>query len=156
MSNPLSAAANCPCHSGERYGNCCQPFHIHHHAPTPERLMRSRYSAFVLQLFDYLLLTHAADYRADLTIQALVEATPDQWLGLQVFNSEQQDNNGQVHFCAWFKDGGQIGAIHEVSQFILQHGQWYYTTGEQLPVKLPGRNDPCVCGSGKKFKQCCI
>ncbi|MDM1729451.1 SEC-C domain-containing protein, partial [Escherichia coli] len=20
----------------------------------------------------------------------------------------------------------------------------------------PGRNDPCPCGSGKKFKQCCL
>ena len=22
--------------------------------------------------------------------------------------------------------------------------------------KLPGRNDPCICGSGKKFKKCCL
>ena len=21
--------------------------------------------------------------------------------------------------------------------------------------KVPGRNDPCVCGSGKKYKKCC-
>ncbi len=25
-----------------------------------------------------------------------------------------------------------------------------------LGAKLPGRNDPCVCGSGKKFKWCCL
>lgn len=118
--------------------------------------MRSRYSAFVLQLFDYLLLTHAAEFRADLNKAALAEAKPDQWLGLQVFDSEQLDDNGQVHFCAWFRDGGHLGAIHEVSQFSLKQGQWFYTTGEQLPVKLPGRNDACICGSGKKFKQCCL
>ena len=21
--------------------------------------------------------------------------------------------------------------------------------------KVPGRNDPCICGSGKKYKKCC-
>ncbi|WP_417762664.1 YchJ family protein [Shewanella sp.] len=152
----LSAAANCPCHSGSSYGECCQPFHIHHNATSPEQLMRSRYTAFVLQLFDYLLLTHATDYRAELTEQALAEATPEQWLGLQVLSSEQDETEGQVHFCAWFKDNGQVGAIHEVSQFCREQGQWFYTTGEQLPVKIPGRNEPCICGSGKKFKQCCL
>jgi SEC-C motif len=24
------------------------------------------------------------------------------------------------------------------------------------PTKRPGRNDPCHCGSGKKYKQCCL
>ena len=117
--------------------------------------MRSRYSAFVLKQFDYLIATHHPDFRGALAIADLADAQPDAWLGLQVFSSAQQTNQGEVHFCAWFRDDEQLGGINEVSQFVLQDGHWFYTSGKQLPVKLPGRNEQCVCTSGKKFKQCC-
>ena len=29
------------------------------------------------------------------------------------------------------------------------------TADTSLPAQLPGRNDPCHCGSGKKYKKCC-
>lgn len=117
--------------------------------------MRSRYSAFVLHLYDYLLATHHQGFRGELSATALAEAQPEAWLSLQVRSAHQQATTGEVHFCAWYRENGQVSAINEVSQFCLENGHWFYTTGKQLPVKLPGRNDKCICGSGKKFKQCC-
>ena len=53
----LSSHAPCPCDSGQTYVDCCGPWHAGLaqglHAPTPETLMRSRYSAYVLGLIDY-------------------------------------------------------------------------------------------------------
>ena len=28
--------------------------------------------------------------------------------------------------------------------------------GAAVSSALPGRNDPCPCGSGRKFKKCCL
>jgi hypothetical protein len=51
----------------------------------------------------------------------------------------------------------------EVGRFLAKrHGvlrQLYRSSTKQrtarLPTLKPGRNDPCPCGSGKKFKRCC-
>ncbi len=32
----------------------------------------------------------------------------------------------------------------------------YYSTNEKLQLPKVGRNDPCPCGSGKKYKKCCL
>ncbi|QSX35145.1 YchJ family protein [Shewanella avicenniae] len=147
----------CPCGSGTEYVNCCGQLHQQQAtAQTPEQLMRSRYSAFVLKQYQYLLDTHHADFCGALTVAQLAQAQPEQWLSLNVEAHSMSANVGQVRFCAWYRDGGTIDAIHEQSNFVLEDGRWFYTDGELLKVSLPGRNDPCVCGSGKKFKQCCL
>ncbi|MFQ6370999.1 YchJ family protein [Shewanella sp. YIC-542] len=146
----------CPCGNGLDYGACCAPFHQYAlPAPSPEALMRSRYSAFVLQQFAYLEATHHPDFRQGLTAEVLAQGTHPQWLALQVLHTEQQTDTGIVIFKAWFQQQGQLDAIYEKSRFRLENGQWFYTDGEQATVTLPKRNDRCFCGSGKKFKQCC-
>jgi len=145
----------CPC-GGGNYDDCCRPFHIGTDtAPTAETLMRSRYSAFVLQLWDYLLVTHHRDHRQGLDTETLAAGPHPQWLALQIKSSAMDCDRGRVHFVAWYKDGGKVDAIEEISDFVREQGQWYYTSGQHRNPTLPGRNDPCICGSGKKFKQCC-
>ncbi|MCP3127350.1 YchJ family protein [Shewanella sp. KJ2020] len=157
---------SCPCGSTKNYQDCCKPLHIHvdggeQIADSPEQLMRSRYCAFVLKNFDYIIKTHHPDFLEDLTLASLQSGPHPHWLGLDVLDSrEQLDASGQregtVTFKAWYKLEGEIDAIYECSEFVHQQGRWYYTQGRQMRTKLPGRNDPCVCHSGKKFKQCCL
>ena len=43
----------------------------------------------------------------------------------------------------------------EVGEGGLPEGRKMARAGERSAVKL-GRNDPCACGSGRKFKSCCL
>lgn len=157
---------SCPCGSVKHYQDCCKPLHIHvdcgqQIADSPEQLMRSRYCAFVLKNFDYIIKTHHPDFLGDLTLANLQRGPHPHWLGLDVLDSREQlaapgQREGTVTFKAWYKLEGEIDAIYECSEFIHQQGRWYYTQGRQMTAKLPSRNDPCVCHSGKKFKQCCL
>lgn len=149
---------DCPCKSGLTYQQCCSPFHQGVKYPdTCEQLMRSRFSAFVMQLGDYLLTTYHADYRGDLTPAQLAEKTVD-WKNLQIIASETLETTGFVEFKAWFIDNGRLGCHHERSNFVKIEQQWLYCDGEIYPEQKSGkisRNDPCPCGSGKKHKKCC-
>ncbi len=144
----------CPCGAGQ-YDTCCKPYHEGALPSHPEALMRSRYSAFVLGLWQYLIDTHHPDYLNGLTAELLANGPHTNWASLQVHESSMDGADGMVHFSAWYKEGRVLDAICERSSFVQQDGRWYYTEGEQFRAKLPGRNDPCICASGKKFKQCC-
>lgn len=156
----------CPCGSVKYYQDCCQPLHIYMDsgeriADTPEQLMRSRYCAFVLKNFDYIIKTHHPDFLGKLTLADLCQGPHPHWLGLDVLSSSEQltidgYKKSTVTFKAWYKLEGKIDAIYECSDFIHQQGRWYYTQGLQMTAKLPNRNESCICHSGKKFKQCCL
>ncbi|MBL4912041.1 YchJ family protein [Shewanella schlegeliana] len=154
--NKFSADSLCPCCSGANYQDCCQPLHQQKQiAQTPEQLMRSRFCAFFLKEYRYLIETHHSDHLDGLNEQALAQDPLPQWLSLDIISSEQDGDTGQVCFQAWYKLENELDAIHETSDFIKQDGRWFYTQGEQKTPILPKRNDKCVCHSGKKFKQCC-
>lgn len=79
------------------------------------------------------------------------------WFSLQVLNSDRsQEANGvgTVEFVAFYQSQGEFGQLHERSQFIRQDNRWFYHHGTILPPITIGRNDPCWCGSGKKYKKC--
>lgn len=147
----------CYCDSQQSYETCCKPLlEYEQPAPTAERLMRSRYSAYKTGRFRYILNTYSKDKRAHLSEEALAQsATGTQWLKLEVCNS----STDTVEFKAWFSENKKLGLMHETSSFIQEDGNWRYVDGQMHDdtgtVKI-GRNDPCFCGSGKKFKQCCM
>jgi SEC-C motif-containing protein len=127
--NPLAAHAACPCDSGQTYSDCCGPWHAGHAlgapAPTPEALMRSRYSAYVLGLIDYLLATwHPSTSPGEL------ELSPVKWLGLEVRYAQATGDAGVVEFVARYRDSGRGGRMHEVSRFVREHGCWLYIDGQ--------------------------
>ncbi|MDN5500829.1 YchJ family protein [Shewanella xiamenensis] len=158
--------AYCPCCSQKPYQHCCETLHLNvdsgtQVATSPEQLMRSRYCAFVLKNFDYIIKTHHVDFLDGLTFEQLQQGPHPHWLGLEVLAANEKiypdgTQRGNVTFKAWYKLAGEIDAIYERSEFIFEQGRWYYTQGQQMQAKRPGRNDPCVCQSGKKFKQCCL
>jgi len=145
----------CPCLSGNTYQNCCGLLHQGDQtAHSAEQLMRSRYSAFVMQNITYLRATlHASQQQTDdvATLQQTMQTT--QWLGLTIVDQTENGDEAEVEFIAFYVND-PIGQLHERSRFTRQQGQWFYLDGEFLaPIKL-GRNDTCVCGSGKKLKRC--
>lgn len=120
----------CPCESGKPYAQCCEPFHQGLAAPTPEALMRSRYSAYVLRLSLYLLATWHTSTRPRIDELDLGTGST-RWLGLKILRSEQTSpDEGSVEFVARFRNGGAPAVrLHEVSRFVRENGVWYYVDG---------------------------
>lgn len=129
--------------------------------------MRSRYSAFARLeddplMADYLIASWHPSKRRDRADELRQHAGDTIWDGLEVLACSAgcaDDDSGTVTFCAHFhtysdSDGERRGELHERSRFVKESGQWFYIDGDQLPAIKRGRNDPCWCRSGRKFKQC--
>jgi len=170
----------CPCGSLKNFEQCCGPFLAGEALPdTAEKLMRSRYTAFTRADVPYLKKTLAPESRGDFDEKATEQwAAKAIWKGLQINATSKGgagDKRGSVEFTATYALDGEGLEHHEVSQFRKDdRGQWYFVDGEshthkegeghQHHVKPEtviretpkiGRNDPCSCGSGKKYKKCC-
>lgn len=117
----------CPCGSGRAYAACCGPLHDGAAATDAEALMRSRYSAYVLGLADYLLATwHASTRPPELDL-----AGGPKWLGLDVLRHQATGPDAaSVEFVARYKAGGRAGRLAEVSCFVREAGRWYYVDGD--------------------------
>lgn len=149
--------APCPCTSGKPLEHCCGRYHAGMPAPSAEALMRSRYSAYALGLIDYLQATTLPAQQAGLDRQAISAwSLASTWLGLQVESHEVVDGvpaHAFVTFTARWRDNSGEHSHRERSAFV-QHGAHWYFIDPSVALKL-GRNDPCPCASGQKFKKCC-
>ncbi|MFT2098767.1 YchJ family protein [Marinomonas sp. 2405UD66-6] len=161
---------NCPCGTSRPYEMCCGMYHNNPGtAPTAETLMRSRYTAFAIRNFEYIAATQKLKEAPDQTAADIEDSNDHtQWIKLEINSTEdglEKDKTGVVAFSAHFKEGKHIGRLSERSIFKKVKGQWFYITGEhEVQKNTPlvnsaemniGRNDPCLCGSGKKYKKCC-
>jgi SEC-C motif-containing protein len=156
----------CPCGSGRVYEDCCGPYiERKASAPTAEILMRSRYTAYAKGAVDYIVDTCVRDEEHDIDVDATRKWSEHaRWLGLRIVGTEkggETDSEGSVEFVATYVQGGLREEHREVSSFVRKDGRWLYDSGEVRPATVVreapkvGRNDPCPCGSGKKFKKCC-
>jgi len=155
----------CPCGSGQLFEACCGPLIAGAPAPTAEALMRSRYVAYGRGDIDYLTKTLSTDARADFDpIEAQGVAAESVWTGLEIREVSaggESDEEGTVEYVARLKYRNQARLHHERATFAREDGQWRCTGGEVSPKQPPrrvvsvGRNEPCPCGSGKKYKKCC-
>jgi len=123
--------APCPCGSTKPYAACCGRWHAgpqHLQAPDAEALMRSRYSAYALDLPDYLLATWHASTRP-----ASLQATEPglKWLGLEVRRHHALDaDHATVEFVARSKLAGRAQRLRESSSFAREGGRWFYVDGD--------------------------
>ncbi len=159
--------SGCPCGSGADYPECCEPIiRGERQAGTPEEVMRARYSAYAMKETEYLLSSLDPEKRQDHDAESTRQwAENAEWHGLEIINTEgggPEDEEGDVEFRATFTYKGDRETHHELAHFRKDNDTWYYLEGE--PVKPEtfvregpkvGRNDPCPCGSGKKYKRCC-
>jgi len=136
--------------------------------------MRSRFTAFAMREWDYLDKTrYPGGGRGDKARSDSPRDTDKVWTRLEILDTRDGghfDNAGEVTFIAHYREDGKEGTLHERSRFIRENGKWYYdeqnseivtpsgpSSSKPMVRDQPkvGRNDPCPCGSGKKFKKCC-
>jgi SEC-C motif-containing protein len=147
---------DCPCGSLSQLSECCGPLLSgSHHAETALRLMRSRYTAYCLRDGDYLRKTwHMRTRPVELDLRGDETA----WEGLEIVRHDAggaDDGEGFVEFTALYRQGGVLRRLRERSHFVKESGEWFYLDGLVKSEPKQGRNDPCGCGSGKKYKKCC-
>ena len=157
----------CPCNSGKTYGECCGPILDGlKKAETAEALMRARYSAYVTEHIQFLKTSATAAVQAEFDEQASTAwSRAARWHGMEIIRTEKGqpgDKTGVVEFRALYTANGEFCNHHEVSQFVKEDGGWKFADGELIGEKpivrdqpKINRNDPCPCGSGKKYKKCC-
>ena len=168
--NPVSDAIGAPL----LYQDCCQLYHdglLNKEADgikaeTAKRLMRSRYSAFVLIKPEYIVKTTIPAQQNLLDIKAIENwAKETDWAGLEIVTHTPKlgKRHAQVEFKAYFnisdnKDDG-IQAHHELSAFVKvtdknsNNARWYFL--DPTVSMSVSQKQPCICGSGEKFKRCC-
>ena len=155
--------SRCPCGSNKDENECCGVYLSDQCKPdTPEKLMRSRYTAYTKANIDYIISTMKGPALHQFDGESAKQwAMTVEWLGLDVIKSSIHKTKGYVEFIAHFKEKGKENCIHEISEFHQINGLWYYIDGKHTSLKSYtnkklGRNDPCCCGSGKKYKACCL
>ena len=156
----------CPCGSGAALAQCCDPYISGKaQAPTAEALMRARYTSYATGRVEFVEKTHAPETREGFDLAASKKwAKESEWKGLRVLATEgggPNDKKGVVSFVALFSQAGKDYQHEEISTFRKENGVWFFVDGaapnRETFVKTGpdlGRNDPCHCGSGKKFKKC--
>lgn len=172
--------SDCPCGSKESLESCCLPYLKGEAFPeTAEKLMRSRYTAFTRADMDYIHKTLAPKARKGFDpVASKKSAEAAKWKGLKILSTKAggpDDTEGVVEFTALYQYGEETVEHHEVSEFERNDkGHWHYVDGdahthkegeshqhherpETVVRQAPkiGRNDPCHCGSGRKYKKCC-
>ena len=179
--HPSSSAISSPL----LYKDCCQPYHeaVYNDAlyngevgkaegikaETAERLMRTRYSAFVLIKPDYIVKTTLPAQQGLLDINAIESwAKETNWAGLKIVAHMPKlgKRHAQVEFKAYFKSTNnasnleeKVQAHHELSAFVRvkdkanNDARWYFLD-PTVTINVT-QKQPCVCGSGEKFKRCC-
>lgn len=164
--NPTAETANAVL----SYQECCQPYHESLAAPDAERLMRSRYSAFVLVKPDYIVKTTVPAQQGLLDFDAIESwAKETDWAGLEIVEHTPKlgKRHVQVEFKAYFRSSEEtmdglaekIQAHHELSTFVKvkdktnNDARWYFL--DPTVAMTVSQKQPCICGSGEKFKRCC-
>jgi SEC-C motif-containing protein len=159
------AGQPCSCGSGLDFADCCEPIITGKRpAATAEQLMRARFTGHVANANEFLHHTYLPSSKQPYVEEP--DAAPLPWTRLVIHSHEPEvrPDVSCVDFTAYFKaENGAEGALHEKSEFSRIGGKWIFArTLRQGPAPIKssaskaGRNDPCPCGSGKKFKQCCL
>ena len=127
--------------------------------------MRSRYSAYAEHEIDYIINTCVRRGDKDIDYKSTRDwSEKSKWLGLKIISVEKgavTDTEGTVEFEATYERDGLRDVHHETAVFKKENDEWLYLEGN-ISVRTivrsspkTGRNEPCPCGSGKKFKHCC-
>jgi SEC-C motif-containing protein len=168
---------DCPCGSNFPFTDCCAPLIRGTGFPdTAEDLMRSRYTAFTHGNWEYLVLTsHPEEKKEMARLGPELIADGVVWQKLEILGTRaggQEDSQGQVDFASYYTKDGIAQTLRESSRFYKINGRWVYSRKDSTLPPVPvspqtkpktvvrdkakiGRNDPCPCGSGKKYKKCC-
>ena len=157
--------SSCPCGSPNQYSDCCEPIITGTKpAATAEQLMRARYTAYTKTEMGFIFTSTDPAQREGYDHDGTrAWAENSEWLGLEITGTTgggADDSTGEVEFIARFKENDALREHRENALFTRKDGDWYFTDGRMVKPKplissKVGRNDPCPCGSGQKYKKCC-
>jgi SEC-C motif-containing protein len=168
MADDNKISSLCPCFSGRPYADCCEPVvTAARPAATAEELMRGRYSAYALGAIGFIISSTHPDRRSECDEKSIRSwSEGSDWTGFEIVSAEAGragDSEGRVEFIARFTEDRIKKELHETGAFKRVDGEWYYIDGTVHPPKpfvrgeeKINRNAPCSCGSGKKYKKCCM
>lgn len=131
---------------------------------TAEELMRARYHAYETCDMDFIKESHDPDNTDGIDWTECEKwARESQWLGLEILSTTkggEDDKDGIVEFKVTYIENEKTIVHHERSYFVKKNGVWFYQkwlpiTSTRINENKIGRNEPCPCGSGKKYKKCC-
>jgi SEC-C motif domain protein len=129
----MAILKTCPCGSNNAIEECCARYINGDAAPTPEALMRSRYTAYVQANIDYIAATMrgnaAKDFNQEEAKNWCQQIT---WEGLTIIKAKPPGKHlttGTVEFVALYRHEGRLHRMHEVSKFKRIQGRWYYMDG---------------------------
>lgn len=154
----------CPCGSTALFSECCEPYIDGSKVPqTAIELLRSRYSAYCTKAIDYIIDTHDPKTREELDRESITSwAQESEWLGLEILGCDGgqfDDTSGRIRFSARYRQNNQKIDHLEEAFFERSGDRWYFVDGHTPPARRTepkiGRNAPCPCASGKKYKRCC-
>jgi SEC-C motif-containing protein len=122
----------CPCGTESQYDSCCGLYHSgEENAPTAEKLMRSRYCAFIKKEYDYLEETLDPQTALDFDHEGNRKwAERVHLVKLEILRAEENGNKAVVEFKAHFKENDSELLHHEISKFRKQAGIWYFREGK--------------------------
>lgn len=151
----------CPCCSGRAFEDCCEPILAGKAAPTAEAQVRARYTAFAVKKIDHVENTHAPEIRADFNrAEAERLAEECEWKSLRIHSAIEDGDEAAIEFVMQVRRNGGLFIKAGKSSFRREHGQWLFVSTKPSPQlehaqsDKVNRNDPCPCGSGKKYKKC--
>ncbi|NCN27328.1 YchJ family protein [bacterium] len=155
--------SKCPCGSKQNLESCCAPILAGKSAESAEQLMRARYTAFATGNVDFIIDSHHPSGRDELNREDISNWSKNsKWLGLEIKKAEDtRVDRAKVEFVCQYEDQDGVQNHHELSEFRQKENKWYFYDGKVVgevhkrDEPKVGRNDPCPCGSGKKFKKCC-
>jgi len=158
--------SSCPCCSGKDFVACCKGIIDGSKiAQTPLELMRSRYTAHICKDMPHIIRTMRGKalklFDQDKTRQEWFDQC--EWTKLEIIDAPEitkHAKDGIVEFKAYYNFEDCEHILHERSKFMKLDNQWYYTASQKKNPAIEssnkvGRNDDCICGSGKKYKKCC-
>lgn len=130
---------------------------------TPKALLEARYKAYAKGNIDFIIESCHPDIRKKMNRKEIEEwSRNSKWHGLDVEDTHEEGDSGFVKFTCRYEQQGQEVEHREIAEFRKAgDSKWYYYDSRKPPTTIQregpkiGRNDPCSCGSGKKFKKCC-
>lgn len=130
---------------------------------SPKDLLDARYRAHEKADVDFIVASTYPEMREKLD-QTVIQNWCKQakWLGYQVEEEKIETDKAFVTFLLRYEENQKSVNHYETAEFRKLEERWYYydssfpkpKTVKREDPKV-GRNDPCSCGSGKKYKKCC-
>ena len=129
----------CKCGSKKSYAECCGRFHIGSLPSTALELMRSRYSAYALNLPSYIMdTTHPGNPSYQTDRRAWAQSISQFSLNtsfekLEILDFQDHGHTATVTFTAHLTQNDKDVTFTEKSIFEKVNGKWLYKSGTLAP-----------------------